>query len=78
MRPIIDLLTTGANIRRLRYEREITVAQIQNYLELQTPRAIYKWQRGDALPDIENLLGISIMFAVPINEILKTEHRESG
>ena len=64
MRPIIDLVATGENIRRLRIERGITVSQIQTFLELQSPRAIYKWQRGDALPDVENLLGLSILFGV--------------
>lgn len=78
MRPTIDLVATGATIRGLRKRCGITVAQIQEYLELQTPRSIYKWQQGKCLPDIENLLGLSIMFAIPINEFLKTKQRESG
>lgn len=72
MRPIIDLQTTGANIRRLRMERRITVAQIQDYLELQSPRSIFKWQAGVTLPSIDNLLGLSVLLKVSINEILKT------
>lgn len=72
MRPIIDIVATGANIRRLRAEREVTVAQIQDYLELQSPRAIYKWQAGVTLPSIDNLLGLSALLKVSINDILKT------
>lgn len=72
MKPIIDQVETGANIRRLRIERGITVSQIQKYLELETPRSIFKWQSGATLPSIDNLLGLSVLLKVSINEILKT------
>lgn len=72
MRPTIDPIATGANIRRLRAERGITVDQIQAFLELETPRAIFKWQSGATLPSVENLLGLSILFGVSINDILRT------
>ena len=72
MRPTIDIVATGANIRRLRAERGITVAQIQAFLELETPRAIFKWQSGATLPNVENLLGLSIILGVSMNDIVKT------
>lgn len=71
MRPIIDLSATGANIRHLRFERGITVAEIQSFLELESCRIVFKWQQGKCLPGIENLLGLSILFAIPINDILR-------
>ena len=72
MRPTIDPIATGANIRRLRAERGITVSQIQAILELETPRAIFKWQSGATLPNVENLLGLSIILGVSMNDIVKT------
>ena len=72
MRPTIDPIATGANIRRLRAERGITVAQIQAILELETPRSIFKWQSGATLPNVENLLGLSIILGVSMNDIVKT------
>lgn len=72
MRPIIDTISTGRNIRRLRLKQDITVRDIQEYLDLDTPRSVYKWQSGECLPSIENLLGLSILLKVPINDILKT------
>ena len=72
MRPTIDLIATGQNIRQLRRARNITVSEIQSYLELDTPRAIYKWQSGAMLPSIENLLGLSIILGVSMNDIIKT------
>ena len=71
MKPIIDLSATGANIRRLRTERRITVAEIQLFLELESSRVIFKWQQGKCLPGVENLLGLSVLFRVSINDILK-------
>ena len=67
----VDLAATGENIRQLRKARRITVAQIQDFLSLETPRSIYKWQQGAALPTVENLLGLSILLNVSMNDIIK-------
>ena len=42
--PVIDLIATGNNIRRLRMERGLTVRDLQSYFGFEEPRAIYKWQ----------------------------------
>ena len=31
---------------------------------------MYKWLRGDELPGIDNMLALSILLDVPINDIL--------
>ncbi|MBR6050521.1 MAG: helix-turn-helix transcriptional regulator [Clostridia bacterium] len=72
MKPIIDLVATGANIKLLRRERGVTVAKIQSFLSLESPRSIYKWQSGSTLPNVENLLGLSIILGVSMNDIVKT------
>lgn len=66
----IDLVATGANIRRLRNENGITVAQVQERLGLSSPRIIYKWQRGERQPSVENLIALSKMFNVVVNDIV--------
>lgn len=35
-----------------------------------TPQAIYKWQRGDTLPTIDNFVVLSSVFGVKIDDIL--------
>ena len=35
-----------------------------------TPQAIYKWQRGDALPTVDNLVALAAVFEVQIDDIL--------
>lgn len=68
--PVIDLVKTGLNIRKLMDNKQISVRDIQDALSLEHPQAIYKWLWGQSLPTIENLLALSIILETPINEIL--------
>lgn len=68
--PVIDPMATGENIVRLRRERGFTVRDLQRYFGFEEPQAIYKWQRGQSLPSVDNLYALSALFGVPMNEIL--------
>lgn len=70
--PVIDLHGTGKNIMQLRQQRGLSVKELQAMLGFATPQAIYKWQHGDALPSVDNLLALSVLFDVPMNTILVT------
>ena len=41
-------------------------------------QAVSKWERGEALPDTENLIVISEMFGVTIDELLKSDKIADG
>ncbi len=68
--PVIDLIATGDNIRRLRLERGLTVKDLQGYFGFEEPRAIYKWQKGETLPTVDNLFALGVLFEVPMDRIL--------
>ena len=68
--PTIDIKATGENIARLRNDTGITVKKMQEILGFGTPQAIYKWQRGDALPTIDNMVVLADMFNVRIDDII--------
>ena len=68
--PVIDPTATGNNIRRLRLERGLTVRDLQDYFGFEEPRAIYKWQRGETLPSVDNLYALGNLFEVPMEQIL--------
>ena len=68
--PVIDLVATGNNIRRLRLERGLTVRDLQSYFGFEEPRAIYKWQKGESLPTVDNLYALGNLFEVPMDQIL--------
>ena len=68
--PVIDLAATGNNIRRLRVERGLTVRDLQSYFGFEEPRAIYKWQKGETLPSVDNLYALGTLLDVPMDQIL--------
>lgn len=71
--PTVDLVATGKNIERLRKEAGYTVKDLQIIFGFGTPQAIYKWQHGTALPTVDNLVLLSAIFMVSIDEILVVE-----
>lgn len=68
--PTIDMAATGRNIADMRRRAGMTVRDMQLVLGFSTPQAIYKWQRGDAMPTIDNLVIIAAMFGVKIDDII--------
>ena len=76
--PVIDLVATGSNIQRLRQERGLTVRDLQRYFGFEEPRAIYKWQKGETLPTVDNLYALGILLEVPMDGILVPAKRHSA
>lgn len=73
--PVIDMQRTGQNICDIRTRKGISVRELQNMLGFGTPQAIYKWQQGHSLPTVDNLVALSAIFQVAIDEILFVEER---
>lgn len=76
--PIVNLKRTGQNISVLREQQGITVKELQQMLGFATPQAIYKWQRGICLPTVDNLVVLSVIFSVPVDDILAVEMNGCG
>ena len=76
--PTIDLVATGQNIVRLREESGLSVRELQDIFGFATPQAIYKWQHGAALPTIDNLIVLSTIFKVSMEEIIIVETKISA
>ena len=68
--PVINMIATGQNIQRLRVQSGLTVSNLQQIFGFSTPQAIYKWQRGTALPTLDNMVILSAVFHTNINNIL--------
>ena len=73
--PVIDMIATGMNITRLRMNAGLTVRDLQNIFGFSTPQAIYKWQRGDAMPTLDNMVVLAAVFGVTIDDILVIPNR---
>lgn len=68
--PRIDMVKTGENIRNLRMQKNLSIHDIQNFLGLDNPQAIYLWQKGKNLPTVDHLCALSVLLDVPIEKIL--------
>lgn len=76
--PIIDLPKTGENFRKLREERGLAIRDVQQYLGLEEPQALYQWQKGMCLPSVDHLCALSVLLGVSMNEILVLADRGEG
>ena len=68
--PVIDMTATGVNITRLRINAGLTVRDLQAIFGFSTPQAIYKWQHGDAMPTLDNIVVLAAVFGVTVDAIL--------
>lgn len=68
--PTIDMKATGKNIERLRESVGLSARQLQVFLGFTTPQAIYKWQRGETMPSIDNMAALAAVFGVGLDDII--------
>ena len=68
--PSIDMVATGKNIVSMREKAGYTVKDLQSLFGFATPQAIYKWQRGTAMPTIDKLVVLAELFEVHMEEII--------
>ena len=73
--PVIDMTATGMNITRLRKNAGMTVRDLQAVFGFATPQAIYKWQRGETMPTLDNMIVLAAVFNVTVDEILVLQDR---
>ena len=67
---IVDMKKTGAHIKELFEERNISVIEIRNELGLKSKQSVYRWYDGKAMPTIDHLYTLSRMLKVPVDALL--------
>lgn len=70
MLPAIDRRATGLNLRHIMDERNISVKDLKGYLELGSIQSIYHWLNGICLPTVDNLYAMSVLFELPIDDLI--------
>lgn len=68
--PVLDAKATGARIKELRKEHHLKVEDVARFMGFESEQAVYKWQRGDSLPTVDNLYALSRLFGTSVDEIL--------
>ena len=74
--PVIDPRATGANIARLRQKRGLSVRDVQRWFGFEEPQAVYKWQRGESLPSVDNLYALCALLEVSVEELIVEQEEE--
>ena len=69
-RPVVDLKSTGAQIKSLRIKSGYTVHDIQAVFGFEYPQAVYAWESGKSIPTIDNLLVLAHLFDAAVEEIV--------
>ena len=68
--PAVDMKGTGARINDLRKQAGMSVRDVQDILGLGSVQAIYKWISGKSLPIIDNLVVLSVVWNVSLDDII--------
>lgn len=76
MFPVIDLAATGRMIEKSRKAAGLSVKDIQAFFGFEYPQAVYKWQHGECLPSVDNLLALSRLLGRPMEDLLVYEDQE--
>ena len=66
----IDIIETGKRLKKLAQRRGYSVKDIQQYLGLSCPQPVYRWYKGVILPSVDNLLRLSELYHVHMEELL--------
>ena len=67
----LDPQATGKRIRELRMQHKLTVMEFSSLLGLESEQAVYKWQRGDSMPTLDNLVIMSSIFDTKLDDIIR-------
>ena len=74
--PVIDLTETGRQIEKSRKAAGLSVKDVQAYFGFEYPQAVYKWQHGECLPSVDNLLALSRLLGMPMEDLLVYDDQE--
>ena len=66
----IDMIETGKHLKKLAQRKGYSVKEIQQYLGLSCPQPVYRWYKGIILPSVDNLLRLSELYQVHMEELL--------
>lgn len=75
-KPVIDLQATGETIRKLRIINRYSVKELQQVFGFEYPQAIYAWEQGKNIPSIDNLMVLSQLFHVSVEDLIKVNYVE--
>ena len=74
--PEVDLKRTGKILKQLREANHLKVSDLREFFGFDYPNAIYDWEKGLKLPNISNLIALSSLYEISIDELLLCDEQE--
>lgn len=74
--PDVNLKRTGKILKHLREENKLSVRELRDFFGFDYPNAIYDWEKGLKLPNLTNLIALSKLYEVSIDELLLSDEQE--
>lgn len=65
-----DKKLIGANLRRCREDKNLSVEYVREYLCIGSQQAIYKWEEGKNLPQTDTMLALMELYGVGLIDLL--------
>ena len=72
-RPHFDIVASGARMKEILRQRNISVKQVMEYMGFESTQAVYKWEAGKCYPQADNLVALAILYNVSPMELLVEE-----
>ena len=69
-RRVINTTETAIRIKECRLRAGYSVREIQNFLKLSSPEAVYAYEKGKYLPSIDNLIILADVFDVKVDDLI--------
>ncbi|AXF54734.1 helix-turn-helix domain-containing protein [Salicibibacter kimchii] len=63
----------GDQIKKLRENENLSQEKLAHQLHI-TRQAVYKWENDKGYPDIQNLINLSEVFEISLDELIKGDH----
>ncbi|MBQ0004530.1 MAG: helix-turn-helix transcriptional regulator [Clostridiales bacterium] len=76
VRPEYDFKVIGSNLKKLRLANNMTVEEVREYMQLGTVQSVYKWERGDGLPQADSLIALMQLYGASRIEMITEEGSE--
>lgn len=69
----INVEATGRRIKELRVANGYTADDVAVFCGFGSSRVIFKWQKGETLPSLDNLYALSKLFHTTVDDIIVDE-----
>lgn len=71
--PMICMEETGRRIKEAVRARGLTTGEVASYMGFRHHKSVYAWYRGAALPTLENMIALSSLLQIPVNDLIVLE-----